>query len=424
MGSNIEIRNTNFSSLPPVKWCGNNKNSVPCTASYKTLSCSALIDGRKALNNCPVEYDEEGLVHSRDCIGQWIVNPRVLKCNKKAVDNEIFNPLETEYHKIKPSERTKEMLDEIKSCCTAREKNPRCGNLYDGTKNNERTCQIFKKDFCLNNLNNLSTHECTEWCAENRDVCDTPTISSFCEKVSLTDINSKKYDKVCGCYYKDEFYDDLQKQIADKFKIPEEFLSGGRSCYFSGCNGSPLNPYPDEVKDSCKSINLSQCFQKVSLTSGGDIVLGTDAVTQSAACTNQITEIKNAYSRSCKDTLDCPPGLECINNKCAGNPQSTPCTSNSECSEGLTCVGGKCINNNLPPPVEPEVSKKDVGDICKINSDCKDTLVCDTYTYKCATKPDEPKSNLPLIIGLSVGGLFLLLIIFGVWFKMKSSPVV
>ena len=40
---------------------------------------------------------------------------------------------------------------------------------------------------------------------------------------------------------------------------------------------------------------------------------------------------------------------------------------------------------------------------------------------KCATKPPpvEPKFNLPLIIGLSAGGLLLLLIIFGVLFKMK-----
>ena len=40
---------------------------------------------------------------------------------------------------------------------------------------------------------------------------------------------------------------------------------------------------------------------------------------------------------------------------------------------------------------------------------------------RCATKPPqvEPKSNLHLIIGLSVDGLLLLLIIVGVLFKMK-----
>jgi hypothetical protein len=65
------------------------------------------------------------------------------------------------------------------------------------------------------------------------------------------------------------------------------------------------------------------------------------------------------------------------------------------------------------------VPKKDAGVACNFSSDCKQPLVCLEDSKKCGT---EKASNLPLIIGLSVGGgVVLLLIIIGVVFKMNSS---
>ena len=417
-------RNKLFRDLSPMMYCG--KWSKGCGKDHSTIDCPdhfAVTDSDypKLIQTCPNGYKDLGL---ETCPNKH-KNFKARKCERLPSDSVVFNPIEDEYNKAEgltgEKGRTEKMRQKIRDCCSGTTEDPKCGNLYDGDINNEPVCKYDKQDYCLANLDNLITDDCVEWCGKNRNACSTRIISNFCQDDKKVIPTDKKYDRVCGCYYKQEFYNKIQEEMSDKFKIPQEFLSGGRSCYFSGCNGSPLNPNPNEIKDTCKSISLSQCFQNIALTSSNSISLGTDAVKQSAECKTQIDQIINKYPKSCTQTSDCPTGLECINKNCDVNPiTAKPCTTDSDCTGGLTCISNKCINNTDKPS---EVNKLNAGDICKITADCKDPLVCDTTTYKCATKPIDEPSNLPLIIGLSIGGLVLLLIIVGVWFKMKSPKL-
>ena len=419
--SNRQSRNKLYKSLNKgdTVYCGGYASK--CNATLDDINCSTAWtdeNNNKQTYPCPGGYIEKGRYSGGKKCGAYLHR----ECTLQSVNDPLFNPIETEFNKDEGKGRSEQIRKKVRACCSGTDPDPKCGNLYNGDINNEPVCKYDKQEYCLANLDNLSTDDCVEWCSKNRNACTTTAISKFCQddKVIPT---SKKYDRICGCYYKQEFYNKIQEEMSDKFKIPQEFLSGGRSCYFSGCNGSPLNPNPNEIKDNCKSISLAQCFQNIALTSANSISLGVNSVTQNAECKTHIDQIINKYSKSCTQTSDCPTGLECINKNCDVNPvTATPCTQNSECSGGLTCINNKCLNNT-PPAVKPsDVDKLNAGDICKTTADCKDPLVCDTY--KCATKPvDEPKStfNLPLIIGLSVGGFILLLIIAGVLFNMKSS---
>ena len=399
--TNRATRNKLFSTKPDVMYCGAYGGGDGCSDVPATLTCKPQREAEHfdAIQACPSEYKNLGLEYTKNCKNNLVINPRLRKCSKKTVDDPVFNILENEYKKAEgltgAQGRTEAMMKKIRECCAGTTDDPRCGNLYYGDNNNEPLCKYDKRDYCLANLDNLSTDDCVEWCAKNRNACTTPIISGFCqdEKINPTD---GKYDRVCGCYYKNEFYNKLQKELADKFQIPQEFLSGGRSCYFSGCNGSPLNPNPNEIKDKCKSISLSQCFQNLSLAAGGALYVDKDAVTQNIDCKTQITQTRKLYSK-CTSKDDCASNFECINGQCMGNPATPPTT---------------------PPTTPPEVPKKDAGVACNFSSDCKQPLVCLEDSKKCGT---EKASNLPLIIGLSVGGVVFLLIIIGFVFKMKSS---
>jgi hypothetical protein len=387
--SNRESRNILYKTYDKGDklYCGNYTSK--CNKDVDAINCTlAVTDNNNNLGTypCPFGYTDIGRLSGGKLCNAYLHR----ECTLKSVNDNVFNPLENAYNlaegKTGEAGRTQVMLEKIRSCCNGTSTNVNCGNLFMGDANNEPVCNYYKSNFCLNNLDNLSTEDCIQWCAANKNICNGDVISNFCKEKSPLDTN---YHRVCGCYYPPDFYAKLQVQLAEKYKIPKEFLSGGRSCYFSGCNGSPLNPYPNELKDKCKSINLSQCFQKVSLTAGGDIELKDNALNLN--CQLDITKSITEFAKSC--------------------------TKDDECGSNFKCNEKKCVSTTIQP-----TERKDIGDQCSSSDQCK-TLYCEKL--KCATKPPPPppektSSNLPLIIGLSVGGgLLLLLIIIGIWLKKK-----
>ena len=415
MATNRETRNKKFMSTDKHVRCG---GSGSCSTTSSDLWCR---NGNhldiENLVACPAEYDDIGPEWSNSCKNPLIANPKLRRCDKKPVTDPVFNILETEYED--KTKRTDLLLQEMTECCTGDENSNRCGNLWEGLKNNEPLCNSFRKQICMKSVDTLNDPDCIKWCKENPLICSPSVIKEKCKDAKPGD---PTYSNLCGCYYPESFYINLREELATKWNIPPEFLSGGKSCYSSACGGSDLIPPNDRVK--CKEVSLSQCNQIINVQ-GTKIVLGSNAFTQNADCQNAISIIKKGSSKSCTKDSECG-SLKCssVTRQCEASPTAKPCSTNEQCSGGLICTSGKCIAANSGGDLGGgdlgDDSKLDNEDPCEGDDDCT-SLYCSPETKKCAIKP-EPKSNLPLIIGLSVGGgLVLLLIIAAVLFKMTSS---
>jgi hypothetical protein len=383
-----EARNKLFANFAGQneQWCGRNS---PCAPTNAGMDCSNLTLGYDKLKECPAGYNSS--LSQGTCT---LPLDRQRHCVKKSITDPYFNPLETSYN-APGADRNETMLENIKKCCNKTENLDMCGNLYGGNMSDpkEDTCSASNATPCLNSIENMMTEKCIDWCAANPNQCDKDKIKKMCQVTSI-DPSDATYWPVCGCYYKESFYAGIRKQLTDEYGIPAEFLSGGKSCYFSGCNGSKLNP--EANKENCTAINLSTCIQTVKAT-GDNVAL---TVTQDNACKNTIDKIKKDYGITCKTNDDCKSGFVCNTAK--------------------KCMDSKGNVDKGPGPAPAPEGQKADGSECVNQGECESGICTEK---KCVAKPpaDEPKSNLPLIIGLSVGGFILLLIIAGVLFKMKSS---
>jgi hypothetical protein len=387
-----EDRNKLFKRTSPNEvWCGRNS---PCAPTNGGMDCTNATLGYQVLRGCPAGYDST--LEKGSC---GLPMDRQNHCLKKSITDPFFNPLETSYNAV-GADRNKTMLENIKNCCNKKEDADICGNLYGGNMSNpkEPLCSASLAPGCLDNIENMMTEKCINWCAANPDQCDKDEIKKMCQATSI-DPSDATYWPVCGCYYKESFYAAIRKTLTDEYGIPGEFLSGGKSCYFPGCAGNRLDSDNKDKITECKAINLSTCIQNVKI-SGDGLKLEAGAVTQDTQCKNTVDEIKKNYGISCKTNDDCRSG--------------------SVCNPAKKCVDSTGKVDKGPGPAPAPEEKKVNGSVCVNQGDC-DSGIC--TEKKCVAKPpaDEPKSNLPLIIGLSVGGLVLLLIIAGVLFKMKSS---
>ena len=387
-----EKRNKSFTQIPDGDlWCGRNNG---CASGNAGMDCANLGQRNAGqLKDCPAGYNG-----SEDHGTCFLPQDRQRKCTKKSIVDPYFNPLEKSYYNS--ANPDPKMLKKIDDCCNGTINLDECGNLYKGSMSNpkEDLCSAVKAPFCLDNLDNMMTEKCIDWCAENPFQCDKDKIKKMCQQ-DLVDPSDATYWPVCGCYYKESFYTAIRKTLTDEYGIPGEFLSGGKSCYFPGCTGNRLDSDNKEFIAECKAINLSTCIQNVKI-SGDGLKLEAGAVTQDAKCRNTVDEIKKNYGTSCTTNDNCKSGFVC--------------------NAAKKCMDSKGNVDKGPGPAPAPEEKKVNGSVCVNQGDC-DSGIC--TEKKCVAKPpaDEPKSNLPLIIGLSVGGLVLLLIIAGVLFKMKSS---
>ena len=407
-------RNKLFRNTPPLKWCG----TKGCDTNPKNVDCAnnMYMGGYdKGLTKCDSEYSSE-FVQSTHCT---LFGPdRKRQCSRLDVSNPVFNQLETQYKtaidkKETPSE---DLLEDIDLCCSADADLDKCGNLYDGYNNNEQICKSFLKTTCMQNLDKLNTPICRKWCIENERLCNRNIVAEFCQNKNIKP-DDRKYWPICGCYYNEEFYEKLRQNLAKSYNIPASLLSGSKSCYFPGCKDNKMNPAPDDEISKCDKVNLMQCIQDIKII-GDNLTLNKGSIEQSADCSTSISAFKK-QTNGCATDNDCAEGVKC--NKVSGlciPLTSKPCTETKECDSGFTCQSNFCISSSGSDSATGSKSKVPKDGLCAITSECESGLKC--ILKKCGI--EEPTSfNLPLIIGLSVGGLVLLLIIAGVLFKMKSS---
>ena len=171
------------------------------------------------------------------------------------------------------------------------------------------------------------------------------------------------YTKICGCYYPDEYYDNLKKTLIELFPEIPEYNYADKSCYSTLCSESDLNLSTRQ----CPDQYFLRCVTSSDFEVGGD--MGDNSgieLTQTNECNIYVEKGEYPFcGRSCESDGDCPLQCPCDGSKCK-NEDSVSC-SNYTCPtdkiviSNALCVGDKntcteedcCKNNPSSPPSSP-----------------------------------------------------------------------
>ena len=139
--------------------------------------------------------------------------------------------------------------------------------------------------------------------------------------------NNPEYRDVCACFYRDSFYEDILKQIQERFVIPLELLDGGRKCYYPPCAAAAIQY--DPPANVCKAVNLVNCIQTITVNSSGQIdrlvinqdIQGCGSIRPiSEDCPTPCTRPEVCLDGRCQDPDRCTSNAECGKDE-AGNPR-------------------------------------------------------------------------------------------------------
>jgi hypothetical protein len=159
--------------------------------------------------------------------------------------------------------------------------------------------------------------------------------------------NNPEYRDTCACFYSDAFYDDILKQIQDRFYIPSTLLNGGRKCYYPPCSNAGIQY--DPPNSICPPVNLVNCIQTITVNSSGQI--DRLVINQDIQGCNGIQPISDTCPNPCTRPEVCLDG-RCI------DPDR--CTSNSECGKDADGNPRKC-NAGVCEDVPKTSTLKKVG---------------------------------------------------------------
>ena len=181
----------------------------------------------------------------------------------------------------------------------------------------------------------------------------------------------------------------------------------------------------DILDEVCKNNNTIYCNKYKSLPnstcSSVTCPEGKQLISSTQECTNCLEEC-------CKDIspeLDLEPEPEKSDELQEPNCSNFTCKSGTETLGDITCASTSCSQSECCK----EIPKEELihGDCSGFN--CKSGTTLQTNTCKsetcetdecCKKDPEDSKINYPLIIGLGLGGIFLLFIIL-YFFKTKQS---
>lgn len=204
------------------------------------------------------------------------------------------------------------------------------------------------EDFCIKNKDkNLNHPQCVNWCRDNRKACNDRILSEFCKDK----IGDPDYDRLCGCFYPQEIYENIRKKISEDFIVPDAFLDGGRKCYFPTCYNATVQY--DDIDRDCRSVDLVNCIQNIDINANNSTI-GEIRIDQIGECGRNITKRGGSGDNDrnkCDDNEDCKTGQTC--NKTTG---FCDCTSDSGCSGTNICVDGEC--RRPPTADETPIYKK------------------------------------------------------------------
>lgn len=288
--------------------CNKGKLGQPCPTGYR-------FSAEKYQNS--KDFGDTGSVF---CAGADFDEAQFSVCERDPNALSIYNSLYSQIYdggtgRIKDD--TKEKILKAKRCCSgeivqADPVSKECGDLYVPTDSSPESCggetanacKVVMGAYCLGDIRNgeysgtkkediksrLEEVVCQKYCKDH----DCDDISEFCKYIY--DNNGNKpdpaYKSICACHYPSDVYESGLNEIAKKYHVPEDFLSGAsmdnRTCLSKACNGSPYKRESDQP-GKCPGISLVNCVANTNF----DILNSTIEkieVNQRTECSGQFRE--------------------------------------------------------------------------------------------------------------------------------------
>jgi hypothetical protein len=236
--------------------------------------------------------------------------------------------------------------------------------------------------------------------------------STICSTLNVNASNYKKYtngsnvlldsriNEICACHLPLTTYDNFYNSLTSKVDFLTNINLGTKQCLFPDCGSTLFRSSAVVGTNVCPSltcINVTNFNNNGTVEGGFNLVQNNDCsvvvrekvpcTTTSDCPTNKTYECRNqkCEEKVCNLNSDCPSNQRCMNNTCV----SVECNKDSDCSSGKKCLNQVCV--------QPTV--------CFSDAQCTPPLVCSNR--QCV----KPTSNLSLILGLSIGGGVLLLVL-------------
>ena len=164
--------------------------------------------------------------------------------------------------------------------------------MEDGTKRiNSTECIDLRQDgfdeltqnltsYCTSDRGTMNEMGCIKFCNEYPEKC-TDEYKKYCSKIYEEAKSNKQIDdkflrnnnNICGCYWPQEFYDNIIEKLGDEYQVPKvilQNLAGNPPCLYSSCVSSATKPKNYDNVD-CPDINFSKCIQNINVDNSGNI---------------------------------------------------------------------------------------------------------------------------------------------------------
>jgi hypothetical protein len=221
-----------------------------------------------------------------------------------------------------------------------------------------------------------------------------------------------KIKQLCACHFDQEVYDNYYNQLIQLY--PQLANLATKQCLFPECTGVNLyKSYTMLNANVCPNIS---CINVSTLNNNGTISGGV-TIDQSNYCKSVF---EGSTGPQCTTNLDCPSNAKCIRESCV--PVQS-CVFSSDCEVNQKCYNQTCVSK------EYCMSNRDCSNLQKCKNNVCVPLDSCTSDQECATGQtcinnlcSVPKSNLPWIIGGSIGAVVVLVIviILGILFFKKK----
>jgi len=218
--------------------------------------------------------------------------------------------------------------DMCKNICLQNDASPKTivGGASTTLKNDNQTCI----DILANN---------------NKDSYVREKLEEFCSSDVAYDHDKgepvKEYTDVCGCYYPEDYYNNLVKKLKESYPNIPEHSYNDKTCFSTLCARSPLKKNISE--EQCPDQYFLSCINNAEFEAGGD--MSGIEVGQGNDCNIYVEKGEFPFcGRSCEKEGDCPGKCEnCIDGKCK-NEDSVSCSSytcpkNKTTISNALCVG-------------------------------------------------------------------------------------
>ena len=286
------MSNINIAGSSDYKYCGKH-SCASSNAGHLRDSCDAY-----DLKACPTGYKNVGFpvsVEDSYCgPGTRFDDGVVRQCDRDYTQGTYWDPLPTA---IASQGYTPSNIEKANNCCSGvvytNAGKKECGSLlWSGSGSKPQTCNSVFKMWCKDK-NNILDPKCTKTIAADPNYFD---LKGLCK----TKEPGSKWDKVCSCHYKHDFYAKLNKKIGDLWNVPHEFLNANPECMFPQCTASP---YANK-NVTCPPTSFTKCVQNSNVVLNDSNVEKVD-IKQSSDCLHFTT--KKKYNSSNKKPPPPPP---------------------------------------------------------------------------------------------------------------------